>query len=483
MNGPNRSSGLVVSSDLDAVYPTIHEGYAGVGFSAGQFLSIARAYWRLSLAIAAVTLLGTVLLIQVIPKAYTASATLIFDYQNRDPLAGEQMPLGLLQSFIATQTELITSPVVLNQVVDKLNLTADKSFTGGVRGDQNVLRDAAVRVLATKLAVYEGRGGQLLYVNATGRTADAAAAIANEVADTYLDLYRERTSGPATERAKRYTEQLGELRAKVAAAQAKVTDFRAKNGLTEVVSAQSKSDIDVQGLSDLETRLQEAQNERRTAESRATSNVAATDEALTSNAINTLKSQLELKEAEKAKLLNTFGPNHPKILEADAQIEAVRAQLSAELRILAENNSQKVRSARQLEGKYSGAIGAQRQKVLATRELQDEGAKLLVELESAQSVYKRALDGYDQIMFASNSRGANVTLIDRATPPFKPSKPSKVKLLLMGLVGGLLMGLAGPLAYELFWNRRIRHRDDHERDFGLPVLAEFGPIRPSRSSP
>jgi hypothetical protein len=41
--------------------------------------------------------------------------------------------------------------------------------------------------------------------------------------------------------------------------------------------------------------------------------------------------------------------------------------------------------------------------------------------------------------------------------------------------------LAGPICYELLFNRRLHCRDDIERDLGLPVLAEFDrlPAQPS----
>jgi hypothetical protein len=47
--------------------------------------------------------------------------------------------------------------------------------------------------------------------------------------------------------------------------------------------------------------------------------------------------------------------------------------------------------------------------------------------------------------------------------------------LLLGSVGAIILGLLGPVAYELF-NRRVRCRDDLERDHGIPVLLDFGPL-------
>ncbi len=67
--------------------------------------------------------------------------------------------------------------------------------------------------------------------------------------------------------------------------------------------------------------------------------------------------------------------------------------------------------------------------------------------------------------------------MNRATPPAASVEPKKLKLMAMGSFAALIMALAGPLLYELFFNRRIRCRDDVEREFGIPVLVEFPAVR------
>ncbi len=145
---------------------------------------------------------------------------------------------------------------------------------------------------------------------------------------------------------------------------------------------------------------------------------------------------------------------------------------------LSENVSGELSRAIDLEGKYEAAVAEQRAKVLRLRELQDEGGKLMLELDSAQSVYKRALDGYDQIMFASVGNYTNVSVVSQAMAPVKSDKPNKVKLMMTGIVAGFGLGLVLPLCYELLFNRRLRCRDDIEREFGIPVLAQFGALPP-----
>jgi protein tyrosine kinase modulator len=106
--------------------------------------------------------------------------------------------------------------------------------------------------------------------------------------------------------------------------------------------------------------------------------------------------------------------------------------------------------------------------------VQDEGAKLRLELESTQSVYKRALDGYDQIMFASAGDPTNVSFVSRAPIPVEASTPNKPKLLVMGSLFAIFLGLVLPGLHELLFDRRLHCRDDFERHLAVPVLAEFG---------
>jgi len=191
---------------------------------------------------------------------------------------------------------------------------------------------------------------------------------------------------------------------------------------------------------------------------------------LGSNLIQNLKNQLATLQSQLAQLSATLGPEHPKVVELQSQIAATKRSLNQEVQTFSSGSASDVATARQVEEKMQRAVDAQRAKLVTVRKMQDEGQKLQLELESAQTVYKRALDGYDQVMFASAS------VVSRAKPPIESSKPNKVLLLIIGTIVGVLLGIVGPLGYEVLFNRRVRCRDDVERDFGIPVLAEFDRI-------
>jgi uncharacterized protein involved in exopolysaccharide biosynthesis len=454
------------------------------GLSPAQLIAIARAYWKLSAVIWLCVTVVAAVAIKFMPKSYTAMASLIVDTNNKDPLAGEDFPIALLNNYVFTQVELMHSPVVLAPVVSRLNLVRDPEFTAGFRGDPNGLLDYVENSLSKSLQIDQGRGGQLLYVAASARQPTRAADIANAVVDAYLDEERRRINGPAGERAKRYGEQLTELRAKVAAAQENVATFRKQQGLTEVTAVPDPDnpDADTQELNNLEQNLLTAQNARRALEARLAGEPSTSDEALQSPQIQQLQTRLQTLQSQLAEYSASYGPQHPKVLVIKSQIETTQQSLSAEIRNLRENTGTQLSRAKALEDNYSRAVDSQRAKVLHLREIQGEGAKLILELESAQSVYKRALDGYDQIMFAAVGNYNNVSVVSLATPPVTATKPNKIKLLLMGMVAGLGVGIGGPLVYGLLFNRRLRCRDDIERSFGIPVLAQFGPS-PELSGP
>jgi succinoglycan biosynthesis transport protein ExoP len=438
-----------------------HEQSSQQGMSPAQIVAVLRARWKPIVIIAVTLSILGVVVIKYLPKTYTATATLIVDSDVKDPLAGRDFPVEMVANYVSTQIELMTSPIVLLPVIERLKLTEDKNFTAGFSESSAALREFVQKNLAASLQIDRGTGGQLIYVSASAKSAARAAEIANAVADVYLEQDRLRRNGPAGERAQRYSEELAELRNKATVAQDKVTAFRKLHGIDDLNDR--AADTEVQGLDTLHQRLLETQNLRRSLEAKESGSSAS--QASASGSPQTLRAQLEDQAAQLAQLKSTYGPRHPKIQELEAQMLLTRQSLGEQERALS--------STRELERKYAAAVEEQEAKVRSLREAQDEGSKLLLELESAKSVYKHALDGFDQIMFQAVANRANVSIVSHAVEPLKASKPNKMKLLLMTLIAGIGLGVCAPLGYEMFFDRRLRCRDDMEREFGIAVLAQL----------
>ena len=460
---------------VSLVTPVIPLNFVYPGLSLAQIFSIVWAHRRLTAFIVLVVLSLTALGLALWPRTYTAMVTLMVNYEVNDPLNGKELPVGQVGSYIATQVELMQTPEVLLAVVDRLKLTQNKDYARGYSGDSGTLREWVAKELSKNLTIYQGQlGSQLIYVTYSAKDPTEAAQVANTVTEVYKEQDYFRSTGPPGERAKRYAQQLGELKGKVDQAQKEVTAFHQRNALID--EGNNKTNVDIALLESLEERLLESQNARRAAEARASGDQSVNDQVLSSTLVQTLKTQLAAQEARLAQLTAIYTPRYPEVLELRSQVQDARRSLASAVRSYTANASATLSVAQRLERSLQQAVAEQRAKVLAKGELHDEAAKFLLELDSAQAVYKRALDGYDQIMFASGGHYTNVTFVSRATPPVKPSKPKVLTGVILGCMAAALLGLGIPLGYELF-NRRVRCRDDLERHHGIPVLVEFGRLR------
>ncbi len=446
--------------------PMVPAQYAQGTLSLSQVLAILRAHRNHAIIIALALLAVTVVVVKLLPKSYTAQATVLVNFESND--GTRQAPPDLFTSYLLTQVELLQNREVLLTVIDRLNLTQDPEFTAGFRNDGvNTLRDWVEKQLRANLLVEQGKGIQLLYVSATSKDRNLAAKIANTIVEVYQARQSNHGDDDSSGRTHEYTAQLAELKAKVTAAEQQMADFRQRTGITDIAAA---NDGETQVLAQLEQQLLAAQNVRRTAESKSSENEGASDPVMASQLVQNLKTQLSTLQGELAQASATLGPKHPKVLELESQIATTRHSLEREIQNFTQNSSGTVASSSQLEAKLQRAVSDQRAKLVKIREMEDEGQKLQLELESAQTVYKRALDSYEQVMFASSS------FVSRAAVPIEPSKPNKMLLLAIGALLAVVAGLVGPLLYELLVNRRLHCRDDIERELGLPVLAEFDAI-------
>jgi succinoglycan biosynthesis transport protein ExoP len=441
------------------------------GMSLAQVFAIVWAHRKLSLIITVALAVVFATYIKFLPKSYNATAVVMVNYEANDPLLGEQaFPAGLMDSYIATQIAVIQSASVMGPVIGELELTKNKEFMAGYNGGGSEA-DWAKAQLLKKLIITHPNYTQLIYISAESLTAVDAALLANTVAKVYLSQQQDRLNTPATERANKYAEQLSGLKEKVAAAQQKVTEFRERNGLTDV--APDNNDVEVALLNSLEHQYQDAVNAERAIMVSQQSQQDVTKAAAQSGVVQALRGQLANLQAKMAEYKITYGPSHPKVIELQSQIDSAKSGIDNEMRSLSNSSTVDLTTIRDLASKLKIAVDSQRTKVLARRRQQDDGGKLLLELESAQAVYQRALDGYDKVIAAAGGQSSNLRLMDSAEVPVKSTKPNKMKLLIMALAASMFFGLAGPFAYDFLLKRKVRCREDVEHDLGMPVLAEF----------
>lgn len=439
------------------------------GFTIAQILAMVRAHLWVSAAIFVLLACLSFVAIKMLPKVYFATATLILNPDDTDLLAGRNFQAGQYSSYFPTQIELINNNVVLRPVADRLQLQKDERFTGGFQGDPKTLNDIVVINLRSSLDVQPGRGSQMMYISAKSDDPVMAATLANAVAEEYLSQTNERTNKPAAKRADRYNAQTAELKSNLDEKQARMAEFRQKYGMVDMGQDSEQS---ARVATELEEKVRRAQEVRRQLESQSV-NIRA-DGILVQETPEegSLRTKLSELEGQLTKASATKGAQHPQIQGLQREIEVTRQAIQS-------NVERRIQMARTLESQFQGELAAQRRRTLDRKLVQDEGAKLAMELRLAEEAYASALRGLDAVEFASEGNYQDVELVSRAEPPVTAAKPNKLKLFLAALAASMAAAIGLPFVYELFLSRRVRCRDDLERSFKIITLAEFGPIRPT----
>lgn len=461
---------------------TLPAAYLTPGISAGQIWAILRYYrWIVLGSMLACAVLAGALSKLVLAKVYEATASLYVDFDVNDPASGRDFPQMLAASYMSTQKALIESPGVLLPVIDKLGWVGKPEFAKGyVAGRDGELRQYLLdKVLASELLVAPYKDSRLITITWQGENPAEVARAVNTIAETYVDIALRRALDPASDRAAQYSGQLDALREKVDAAQAKVSEFRERTGLIDL---EARVDVEAQNLIDLNQRQIALEDEsrgaalRRSEYERLRQGGGAGDtniEFLGNPYIQNLKSRLAGQQARLAELSKTLGPRHPEYVALQTEIATLSSQLARESELF--QASVRADSARAAGGASGAAraVDAQRDKLLETRRLQDEGASLLRELNTAKLIFERAVQGYETVLRASATKYSNVSVASLAPVPIKPVKPKAKLNVLLGLLAGALLSVAGCLAWELM-HRRVRCAEDMEREMNAPVLVELG---------
>ncbi len=127
-------------------------------------------------------------------------------------------------SFLRTQIEIIQSKPMLYEVINRLNLQREWGREG-----ERLPRDVAYKILQNSVTVLQHRDTSLIVISVKRDNPNEAAKIANELATTYRDSRLDLQDKEARESIDKVRAVLNEQRARVDAAEKKVTELGATN--------------------------------------------------------------------------------------------------------------------------------------------------------------------------------------------------------------------------------------------------------------
>src|SRR5437764_9562327 len=192
-------------------------------------------------------------------------------------------------------------------------------------------------ILLTQVDVSLLGRSHVLSVKAESRNGTTAAAIANTLADTYLDYQRKEKIATLDRVDKFLLGRISELREQVRKSDQAVEDYRRNHGLYKSTNS---SGVTTQQLTELNTQLIQAQTAKAEAESRLAEaqevrkgglGSESVPEVLRSPLISSLKEQQAEADRKLAQMQAMYGERHPQMLNARAEASNIRGKVGAEI--------------------------------------------------------------------------------------------------------------------------------------------------------
>jgi len=438
--------------------------------SVSQFLSVVRARWWVALAVFMLTVGVAVGVSLVLPKQYTATATMVVDQLRPDPVSGGTYSGNPSPAFTATQIDVLKSERVAQQVISNLRLAADpgrkEAWMKATKGTGSV-EAWLVDVVRLPLDVKPSRESNVVSIAYKAGTAEGAAAYANAFMQAYLEVTLNLKVGPAKEYSNFFDARAKELRAEIERAQAKLSAYQREKGV--IIASDGQIDVESARLNELSTQLGALQAINAGAGARE-AHANASMEVANSSVVASLRADLTRAEARLQELTSRLGDNHPQVMEARANITSLRGRLDSETRRVSGTVGVVSSINRQREVELRAALEAQRARVLKMRMAREEGAVLVRDVESAQRAYDAVLTRRSQNSLESQATQSNAFPLAEAVPPIDPSSPKVARNAMLAAILGILLGVGAAIVLE-YADRRVRTVDEVSELLGLPVFG------------
>ena len=300
-----------------------------------QLLLILRARIRTVLMVFVLAVTGALAVSLLLPKKYTATASIVLDVRGPDPILGAIAPGMVNTGYMSTQVDILMSNKVAMQVVKDLELdqnpTAREKYMEATDG-QGPIELWLAKGLQLYLEVKPARDSNVLDISYTSVDPKFAAIVANALAKAYIETNLAMRVEPARQYATWFDGQIKTLRDNLEKAQTNLSDFQRKAG---IVATDERLDVENARLAELSTQLVALQGQSadsRSRQNQARDSTETMPEVLSHPLIQGLKGDVARLEAKLQDTRAQLGKNHPGVERAEAELRSLREKLDVEMR-------------------------------------------------------------------------------------------------------------------------------------------------------
>jgi len=371
---------------------------------------------------------------------------------------------------MVTHAYIITSFPVLCETAKALGWLPKNISEEAVQDSQKYL--AIIRHLKSMVEPEHQEGTNIIDIRVESADRREAARVANGFAQSYRE-YNIREKNKKTFETKTFIET--QLRLTSNRLKQAEQELQAYKESYELISLDAQIQNTLNRLYTVETEYEKVKIDKAEAQSQLgmidVANLSKSGElkgiffsAAPDSPVYGLKTKFSELLLKRRTLLINFTPKHPKVIEIDDQIQAVLHETKKELQSLL--NAYRLREADLLQ-----RMGQLRRENLSLPEKGLQLVRLQRDVELQESLYSQLKEKYQETLIQESGKVEEITVVKPAVTPAQPFNiPSKIMIVVTGIVMGLIVGIVFAFLGEVF-DTSMGTIEDVEELLNVPVLG------------
>lgn len=457
--------------------------------------------WSILSLVVVVMMLAALITMNMTP-IYRATTSLMIDpgaSRTSDLEALSGLP-GVGNEYLLTQFELLKERELAERVVKALNLTEHPEFDPRQREeskfnpramvklllpgdvdpvvpDEDAIFDSVVSALMERTEITPVTKTSLVKINMEMADPALAAEAANALADAYITSQLEARLATSMTVTNWMNDQLAAQREKLQIAEQNLQAYREQENLVDV---QGIVTISADELSQMGTRLVDARRARAEAESLYRQVAALKNSGWKRQAevpavlSNPLVQQFRTKQAQaQAKvdeLSGVFGPLHPEMVAAQAELRAAEVDLQAQVEQVVASIEQQYLLSLANERSLQTSFDENRDVIQQISSKEFELRKLEREVETNQQLYDTFMTRLNEISSTQDFEAINARVIGKAIVPKAPVKPRKALIIVIAGLAAFILAAGLTLLLNRL-NNGFKSVRDVEGSLNQPMLG------------
>lgn len=459
-------------------------------------VAIRRRFFIIGAVVACVVL--SVLVTLLMTPRYTATATIEIsrDSDKVTDFQGVERETSVAdQEFYQTQYGLLRARTLAERVANQLRLPDDPHFFELFKYSSNnpafvitngrypnAMRDDRLRVageiLLKNLSVNPTRLSRLVDISFTSPNARFSANVVNNWADSFIHINLERKIQATSYGRNLLRQQLGQAKERLDESQRQLVSYASDQQIINLPAQSSNGtttaerSIVADDLAALNAALTQATADRIQSEARyqQAGRAGASTEALRNQAINNLRQRRAELAADYQRLMTQFEPGYPAAKAIQSQIAQLDNSIAREEGRVSGSLLADYREAQERERALQARVNQLKTSYLDLRRRSIQYNIYQQEVDTNRALYDGLLQRFKEIGVAGGVGINNISVVDNADEPKKPSSPRLLVNLLIGMVSGLAIGVMLAIALEQI-DEAISDPGEIERRLKLPLLG------------